>query len=85
MPAPLLPEWLWLIVEPLLPPALSKPKGRRSPVPARAALTGIPFVLRTGIPWDMLPLEMGGQQLWDAILRTGADEGVSAHFVGSII
>ena len=25
----------------------------------RAALTGILFVLRSGIPWEMLPLEMG--------------------------
>lgn len=26
---------------------------------ARAGLTGTLFVLRTGIPWEMLPLEMG--------------------------
>ena len=38
---------------------LSKPKGGRPPVPARAALTGILFVLRTGIPWEMLPAEIG--------------------------
>ena len=25
----------------------------------RAALTGILFVLKTGIPWEMLPKEMG--------------------------
>ena len=59
MPAPLLPESLWLIIEPLLPPVSPKPKGGRPPVPARAALTGILFVLRTGIPWEMLPAEMG--------------------------
>src|SRR4051794_29080068 len=34
-------------------------EGGRPPVPARAALTGILFVLRTGIPWEMLPAEMG--------------------------
>jgi transposase len=59
MPAPLLPESLWLIIEPLLPPVPPRPKGGRPPVPARAALTGILFVLRTGIPWEMLPAEMG--------------------------
>jgi transposase len=59
MPAPLLPESLWLIIEPLLPPVSPKPKGGRPPVPSRAALTGILFVLRTGIPWEMLPAEMG--------------------------
>ena len=59
MPTPLLPESLWLIIKPLLPPISAKPKGGRPPVPARAALTGILFVLRTGIPWEMLPAEMG--------------------------
>jgi transposase len=59
MPAPLLPESLWLIIEPLLPQVAPKPKGGRPPVAARAALTGILFVLRTGIPWEMLPAEMG--------------------------
>lgn len=59
MPAPVLPESLWLIIEPLLPPISAKPRGGRPPVPARAALTGILFVLRTGIPWEMLPTEMG--------------------------
>ena len=59
MSAPLLPESLWLIIEPLLPPVAARPKGGRPPVPARAVLTGILFVLRTGIPWEMLPLEMG--------------------------
>ncbi len=54
-----LPESLWLIIERLLPPVPLKPKGGRPPVPARAALTGILFVLRTGIPWEMLPAEMG--------------------------
>ena len=28
-------------------------------MPARAALTGILFVLKSGIPWGMLPLELG--------------------------
>ena len=59
MPFPLVSDELWQIIEPLLPAALAKPKGGRPLVPDRAALTGILFVLRTGIPWEMLPLEMG--------------------------
>jgi transposase len=54
-----MPDALWSIIAPLLPPLAPKPKGGRPPVADRAALTGILFVLRSGIPWEMLPLEMG--------------------------
>lgn len=63
----LLPDELWAIVEPLLPAEAPKPKGGRPPIPNRAALTGILFVLRSGIPWEMLPKEMGcgsGMTCW---------------------
>ncbi|CCF86026.1 transposase [Nitrolancea hollandica Lb] len=50
---------LWTIIEPLLPPEPPKPKGGRPRVPNRAVLTGIIFVLKSGIPWELLPLEMG--------------------------
>lgn len=67
MPKPLLPDDLWQAVEPLLPPLLPHPKGGRPPVPDRAALTGILFVFRTGLPWEYLPAEMGcgsGMTCW---------------------
>jgi len=50
---------LWAIVAPLLPSEPPKPKGGRPRVPDRACLTGILFVLKTGIPWEYLPGEMG--------------------------
>ena len=59
MARPLLPDSLWKRVEPLLPPPRPRPKGGRPPVPHRAALTGILFVLKTGIQWNALPREMG--------------------------
>jgi hypothetical protein len=49
----LVTDELWEIVEPLLPPEPPKPRGGRPRVPNRAALTGIVFVLKTGIPWEM--------------------------------
>jgi transposase len=64
---PLLDDELWNQISRLLPPERPKPKGGRPRVPDRAALTGILFVLRSGIPWEMLPREMGcgsGMTCW---------------------
>jgi transposase len=52
---------LWERVQPLLPPP---PKRRfrfpgRKPLDYRKILTGILFVLKTGIAWDDLPSELG--------------------------
>ncbi len=67
MSQPLVSDALWAVIEPLLPSEPLKPKGGRPRVPDRAALTGILFVLRSGIPWEMLPQEMGcgsGMTCW---------------------
>src|SRR5687768_13979940 len=55
----LVSDELWEVIEPLLPPKPLKPKGRRPRISNRAALTGIIFVLKTGLPWSYLPREMG--------------------------
>jgi transposase len=66
--AELVSDALWKELEPLLPPLPGRsPKGGRPPVENRDALTGIVFVLRTGIPWQALPIEMGcgsGSTCW---------------------
>ena len=59
MAKPLVSDDLWAIVAPLLPTAPPKPNGGRPRVPDRACLTGIIFVLKSGIPWEMLPPELG--------------------------
>ena len=67
MAKPLLTDELWQRIEPLLPPKRPKPKGGRPPVPDRATLTGILFILRTGTQWEYLPQEMGcgcGMTCW---------------------
>ena len=67
MSKPLVPDELWEVVEPLIPPEPPKPKGGRPRVPDRACLTGIVFVLKTGIPWEYLPRELGcgsGMTCW---------------------
>ena len=68
MATELLPDELWQEIEPLLPPPPPpSPKGGRPPVDNRKALTGIVFVDRTGIPWQMLPTEafgVSGSSCW---------------------
>ena len=69
MARPLVDDELWSVIEPLLPPAKRRRfrfPGRK-PLDRRKALTGILFVLRTGIPWEDLPQEMGcgcGMSCW---------------------
>ena len=61
MAKPLVSDALWERLAPLLPP----PKRRRRRFPGRKPLdfrkvvTGIVFVLKTGIPWDEVPAELG--------------------------
>ena len=61
---------LWEGLEPLLPEKPPKPKGGRPRIDERAALTGILFVLKSAIPWEMLP-RGDGVRLWhDLLLAT---------------
>jgi transposase len=70
----LIDDALWRRIEPLLP---KQPRRRwntmgRPRVPDRAALTGIVFVLRSGLPWQMLPKETGcgsGSTCWRRLVR----------------
>lgn len=67
MSTSLVSDDLWTIIEPLVPTEPPKPKGGRPRVPDRACLTGIIFVLKSGIPWEMLPQELGcgsGMTCW---------------------
>ena len=63
----LVSDELWKLIEPVIPVRVPSPKGGRPSIPNRAALTGIVFVLKTGIPWEDLPQEMGcgsGMTCW---------------------
>lgn len=56
----LVSDGMWAAVEPLLLQEAPKPKGGRPRCSDRAALRGIVFVLRSGVPWEMLPREVFG-------------------------
>lgn len=85
----LVSDELWEAVEPLLPPEPPKPKGGRPRMPPRAVFSGIVYVLKTGIPWRMLPKEFGcsGVTCWrrlrDWCIR-GVREAIpdAAQFLG---
>jgi len=74
----LVSDELWNALEPLLPDEPPKPKGGRPRVDDRSALAGIIFVLKSVIPWEMLPHEMGcgsGVSCWRR-LREWQEAGV---------
>jgi transposase len=78
MPSVLIPEGLWPIIEKLLPASAPKPRDGRPRISDRAALSGILFVLRTGIAWEDLPPELGcgsGVTCWRR-LRDWQEAGV---------
>ncbi|VVE54661.1 transposase [Pandoraea sputorum] len=70
MAKPILDDPLGALIEPLLPPPKKPRRARypgRKPLNDRVVLTGILFVLQSGIPWEMLPQEMGwgsGMSCW---------------------
>lgn len=92
MAKPLLTDEQWALIEPLLP----KPKPRRKrfpgrmPITNRQALTGILFVLKTGIPWEYLPQELGcgsGMTCWRRLhewQKAGIWQKVHEHLLAKL-
>jgi transposase len=67
MAKPLLSDELWAVIVPVLPKWTPSPKGGQPRLDDHKALTGILFVLKTGIPWEDLPREMNcgcGMTCW---------------------
>ena len=61
-----------------MPDEAPKPQGGRPRIDDRSVLAGIIFDLKSGIPWDMLPKEMGcgsGSTCWHR-LRDWQEAGV---------
>ncbi|MFZ6644057.1 transposase, partial [Undibacterium sp. TC4M20W] len=74
MPKELIDDQLWSRIEPLLPKRASRHRqyAGRNPTDDRAVLTGIVFVLRSGIAWNLLPQEMGcgsGTACWRRLVQ----------------
>ncbi len=76
---PLVSDELWARIEPELPVIKRRTRypGRKR-IPDRQVLTGILFVLKTGIPWEDLPQEIrcgSGMTCWRR-LQEWNDAGV---------
>ena len=66
------------MIGPLLPDEPAKSKGGRPRIADRAVLTGTVYVLKSGVPWRMLPKELGcgsGVTCWRR-LRDWQETGV---------
>jgi len=65
----LVTDELWAVVEPILPKWTPSSKGGQPRKSDRLGLSGILFVLKTGIPWEDFPQEMGcsGMTLWNRL------------------
>jgi len=75
MAEPLVSDELWAVLEPLLPKHKPSPKDGRPRVEDRKALTGILFVLKSDILWEMLPQEMGCRRRDDLLATIGRVAG----------
>jgi transposase len=63
-------------IRPMLPIVQPSPKGGRPRVNDEMALNGILYVMRTGIPWEDLPQELGfgsGMTCWRRLRQWQAD------------
>ncbi len=71
-----IPDDLWELIEPILPP--DKPLGSngRPRVPNRTVLNGILFVLRTGCQWKMVPCQYSSGSTCHLRFQTWVRAGV---------
>ncbi|RKG84404.1 IS5 family transposase [Corallococcus sp. CA049B] len=86
----LVPDAFWQRVAPLLPPPRPKKKLGRPRADDRAALEAIVFVLRSGIPWEMLPRKqfgLSGMTAWRRLeewTRAGVWEQLQARLLDEL-
>jgi transposase len=66
----LVPDELWALVEPLLPPPPPREHGGAPrQIPDRACFAAVVFMLRTSTPWELLPAKELGCGSWSTVYR----------------
>jgi putative transposase len=63
----------WQILEPLLPP--DKTGGRRRKYPRREVINGLPYVLRSGCAWRLMPHDLPHWQTAEQTWRAWRQDG----------
>ncbi|WP_442920648.1 transposase [Massilia sp. S19_KUP03_FR1] len=82
-----MPEELWSLIAAHLPAHRRSPRCGRPRISDGAALTGIVFVLTTGIHWEYIPRELGcdsGMTYWRSHSRMDASKRLVAYPSGSV-
>jgi transposase len=66
----LVPDQLWELVEPLLPPPPPREHGGAPrQIPDRACFAAVVFMLPTSTPWELLPARELGCGSWSTVYR----------------
>ena len=74
-----IPDDLWNLIEPILPPDKAPGTNGRPRVPNRTVLNGILYVLRTGCQWKMVPRQYGSGSTCHLRLQTWARASLFAR------
>lgn len=77
MSSRLVSDELWQAIAPLFPQQTRSPQGGRPPVENRTVFTCVAFLLKTGIGWRDLPMELGASsRTVRRRLKEWTDQGV---------
>lgn len=79
------PEELWALVAPLLPPEPPKPYGGRPRVPDKAILAGVLYKLRTGCQWKALPRQFGSGSTCHRRFSEWVESGLFPEIMGAVL
>lgn len=79
------PEELWALVAPLLPPEPPKPYGGRPRVPDKAILAGVLYKRRTGCQWKALPRQFGSGSTCHRRFSERVESGLFPEIMGAVL
>lgn len=86
MSSRLVSDELWQAIAPLFPQQIRSPQGGRPPVENRTVFTCVVFLLKTGIGWRDLPMELGASsRTVRRRLKEWTDQGVWARIAQQLL